>query len=529
MELLRLPFPQEDGSLTPYTFELGYPLLTLVYDTLLWRDRDGVPQPWLATSVEPSADGRRVAVRIAEGVRWHDGAPLTAEDVAFTFRYVAGRHHDRFTRQLEPIARVEVVGDHEVLIVLDRPSPGFLDQPLADLPILPAHLWRSLGSGEVAPPGLAVGSGPYRLVGHEPGASYSFEASPGYFRGRPAVDRIDVPIIDRAEATFRALERREVDMLAVSLPELATERLDSLGIRVLQGPSYLGTALVLNTRRAPFDRPEVRAAVAKSLDLRRIAGAVGDATAAEHGYLHPESPWAPEEPLHVFDETAARATLGRVTTPLAVTVVDNDPVKLEAARQVALALTRGGMTAEAQPLPPSEFRAALEGASGSGPSFTAAIDVVPPLASYDPDFLRYLFLSDPRVASFNLSGYTSAAFDALGRQIAATLDAAERKRVVVEALQVLAADAPAVPLFFANGAYAFRPAIYDGWTFVKGSGVLDKRSFVEPARSPAAGSDPVAPAPDADDLPLLALAAAAVGGAVVLAVIAVLLGRRRSA
>ncbi|MEJ7764108.1 MAG: hypothetical protein WKF86_01305, partial [Acidimicrobiales bacterium] len=47
-DLLRIAFPQEDGSLTPYTFEVGYPLLTLVDDTLMWRDAQGIPQPLLA-------------------------------------------------------------------------------------------------------------------------------------------------------------------------------------------------------------------------------------------------------------------------------------------------------------------------------------------------------------------------------------------------------------------------------------------------------------------------------------------------
>ncbi|MDQ6805598.1 MAG: ABC transporter substrate-binding protein, partial [Actinomycetota bacterium] len=90
-KLVRIPFPAYDGTLTPYTFKLGYPLVTLVYDTLLWRDAQGIPRPWLARSVQRSNGGRRVTVRLRKGVRWQDGRSLTADDVAFTFQFVASR------------------------------------------------------------------------------------------------------------------------------------------------------------------------------------------------------------------------------------------------------------------------------------------------------------------------------------------------------------------------------------------------------------------------------------------------------
>src|ERR671917_964825 len=70
-QLIRIPFPQDDGSLTPYSFELGYPLVTLIYDTLLWRDAEGRPQPWLATAVERRAGGTELTIRLRDGVRWH--------------------------------------------------------------------------------------------------------------------------------------------------------------------------------------------------------------------------------------------------------------------------------------------------------------------------------------------------------------------------------------------------------------------------------------------------------------------------
>lgn len=479
--LVRVPFPQEDGSLTPYTFELGYQLVTLVYDTLFWRDRDGLAQPWLAKSAAASADGHKLTIRLAEGPRWHDGEPVTSADVAFTFRFVADHPHPRFSPQLKAISRVDTPDARTAVITLRHAAPGFLDQPLADVPILPAHIWSALAPGTVAPPGLPVGSGPYRLVDHQVGQSYRFEANQSYFRGPPGVATIEVPVIGDAEATFRALERQEVDMIPVTLSEDLSERLEGLGTKVLEGPTYLGTALLLNTRQAPFDRPEVRKAVTHAINLDRIRRSIGNVVAAERGYLHPESRWSSPEVLHPYDEEKARQEVaGLGVAPVEVLAPDNDPVKREVGKQVAVALERAGLTATSRAVPRSEMTRAL-GQDGSTPSFTAAIGVTPSLASYDPDFLAHIFGSDPATAALNATGYASPAFDILAARIAETVDLATRKAVVTEALQLLTNDAPAVPLFFPTGAFAYRPAVYDRWVYVKGTGIFDKRSFVDPS------------------------------------------------
>ena len=495
--LVRIPIPQDDGSLTPYTFERAYPLVTLVYDTLLWRDAQGIPQPWLARSVTRSDGGRRLTIRLAENVRWHDGRPLTAADVAFTFEFVRARRHPRFSPQLRDLASVEATARHTVVIRLRRPSLGFRDQPLADLPILPKHLWDGLAADRLAPPGLPVGSGPYRLVAHDRGSAYRFAANERYFRGRPTIDRITVPIIRQASSTFQALEEGDVDMLPVTLPADRRRALQSLGIEVSTGASYLGTVLMFNVRRAPFDRPEARRAVASALDLTRIAAATGSvgaetaAVPARRGYLHPASRWAPRDALHTFDADAARQALRRLDLPrLRILAPNNDPVQLETGRQVVLALRRAGADAELQPLSVQALEESVGDADGAA-SFELAIWTSPPLASYDPAFLRAVFGAG---GPLNRSGYASSRFERLAVRVAASRDMAWRRAAVGEQLRLLARDVPVVPLLFREGAFAFRRAAHDGWVFVKGSGILDKRSFlpggpaaaetVAPQRSP---------------------------------------------
>ncbi|MDP8924755.1 MAG: ABC transporter substrate-binding protein [Chloroflexota bacterium] len=478
-ERVRLPFPAYDGTLTPYTFSIGYPLVTLVYDTLLWRDAEGRPRPWLARSLTRSNGGRRVTVRLRDGVRWHDGRPLTASDVAFTFRFMAARYHPRFTPQLRHVERVQATGRLTARIDLTGPSLGFDDQPLADLPILPRHRWQGLADGRAAPSGLPVGSGPYRLVRADPIRGYAFRANRGYFRGSPRVDEIRVPIIGDAQRTYDALRERNVDMVPLNLPQQpARELSSSLGIAVQRGPSYAGTMLVLNLRRPPFNRLAARQALASALNLERISGRAAPAAAAEEGFIHPASEWSPGTRMYRFDPTAANASRSELgTDPVRVLAPVNDPVRLEAGRQVVLALRAVGARAMLVERSRAQLDRAL-GVEGSAPTFTAAIETIPSLASYDPDYLVELFGSDPRIAPLNHSGYRSERFDSLARRVASAPDAATRRGAVRAELELLSHDLPAIPLFFAQGVFAYRAAIYDGWVFIKGTGILDKRSFL---------------------------------------------------
>lgn len=498
-DVLRLPFPQYDGGLTPYTFELGYPLLTLVYDTLMWRDREGVPRPWLARSVRRSRGGRRLTISLRPDARWHDGRRVTARDVAFTFSLMRSRPQPRFTPQLVDVERVTATGPLTATIDLRRPAAGFEDQPLSDVPIVPRHLWRDLPAGRRAPAGLAVGSGPYRLVSARRAGGYVLRANRGYFRGAPRVPELRVPIIDDAEDMYTALRQRRVDMVPLSLPREAATRLEgSIGITVRRGPSYAGTAVVLNTRRAPFDNPAARRAVAAALDLRRIARNVTPATPALGGFVHPASRWAVDATVHRTDVPAARAAVaGLGLAPVRVLASDSDPVRAEAGRQVVLALQRAGASATLVEVAPAALSRAL-GETGRQPDFDAAITSIPPLVSHDPDYLRNVFGSEPRTAPLNVSGYRSGEFDAAARRVAAATDRAQRARAILDEARLLARDAPAIPLFFSEGAFAFRGQTYDGWTFIRGTGILDKRAFL-PGEAPAREASPDGQGQGGDD------------------------------
>jgi len=162
---LRIAVHTDEGPLNPFTFRtaLGYNLLTLVFDTLLWPDADNVPRPSLAQPVDSDRSGTPRPVRLRRYVRGHDGRPPSAGRVKFPFEYAARHRHPNWTVQVEPVQRIELTGPYTLRILLREPVASFRNAPLASLPILPRHVWE-----EVLEPtrftGPMVGSGPYRLL-----------------------------------------------------------------------------------------------------------------------------------------------------------------------------------------------------------------------------------------------------------------------------------------------------------------------------------------------------------------------------
>lgn len=122
---VRIAITQNDKNWTPYTYQTGYPgynVLTIMYDTLLWHDKDNKIVPWLASDYKVSPDGLTVDVTIRDNAKWHDGRPLTADDVKFTYDYILQFNHGRFTPEVKGIVdTTTVTAPNKVAFRLKRP------------------------------------------------------------------------------------------------------------------------------------------------------------------------------------------------------------------------------------------------------------------------------------------------------------------------------------------------------------------------------------------------------------------------
>ncbi|MBW3589650.1 MAG: ABC transporter substrate-binding protein [Actinobacteria bacterium] len=499
-EPLRIAFHRDDGSLTPFTFEHGYSLMTLIYDTLLWRDREGNSQPWLASSIEREAD-TRFTVRLGDGARWHDGRPVEAEDVVFTFQYLKERYHRRFTPQLLRLRSVSAPDPATVVFNLTSPDPGFPDLALTDVPILPKHLWEGLAATEV-PQGLPVGSGPYRLSAYVQGDGYVFTAADDYFRGAPAVKQVEVLIIPTTEERLQAIERGGVDMTPVPFPRRAATRVGRVGTVISEGPGFAPTMLLLNTRQPPFDDVVARQLVSIAMNLKRASNAIGRAVPAGKGLIHPESQWAPGEDLHVFDRDEARRGFSDLRLPpIEIMAPTNDLVQLEAGEQAAISLRQAGAEAEMVRRRENDLISSI-GGTGREPTFTAAIWTGHDLPSFAPQFLRSMFGPDIVGSPYSYSGLWNSELAIAFNAMSAAQEMSERQAAVESVLRAIHQQAPVVPLAFSNRVFAYKQSAYSGWGFIKGRGILDKRSFVEPqVRPPGPAGSGSGPAPQPSSSP----------------------------
>jgi peptide/nickel transport system substrate-binding protein len=247
-------------------------LMTLArYDSLL------VPRPYLARRWQWSDAGHTLTFRLRSDVRWHDGVPTTARDVAWTL--AAARDpasgYPRLT-ELRMVTSISALNDSTVELRFSGAAPagGFPDV-LTDLSILPAHLLDSVPRArfrEASWNARPTGNGPFRFVTHEPNRRWVFARNadfPAELGGPPHIERLIVVVVDEPMIKLSALVAGELDFAGVSPQHAAfVRRHTTLAIR--DYPLIFPYGLVFNTRRPPFDDPRARLAAALAIDRQEI-------------------------------------------------------------------------------------------------------------------------------------------------------------------------------------------------------------------------------------------------------------------
>lgn len=291
-----------------------YVLLT----TLVRYDSTLAPQPYLARSWTWSPDHKALTFRLQPGVRWHDGVATTARDVAWTLSAArdSATGYPRFNDFVD-VAFVNDPNDSTVVIRFAREQSAMPDV-LTDLAILPAHLLDSVPRAELRRAAWnqrPIGNGPFRFVTHEPNRRWVFAANPDFppaLGGPPALERFIVVVVDEPTTKLAALTAGEVDFAGIQ-PAHAMFVRDNPALTVLDYPVIFPYGIVFNMRRAPFDDPRVRLAVALALDRREIvAGYLYGFGAVADGPVPPDVPgFVPVRPIPAAPDSARRLLGGR--------------------------------------------------------------------------------------------------------------------------------------------------------------------------------------------------------------------------
>ncbi len=194
----------------------AYTIFNLVYDTMYELNLDNTFRLSLAESVQTSTDGKTWTYKIRPGIKWHDGQPLTAHDIAFTYNFYH-THADfpYLPTYTQHFAKVVTRDDTTLIITLDEPIPN-MEAQLTYLYILPEHIWSKHMTGkepvEFQNTDL-VGSGPFKLVEYKRNEFVYLAANPNYFGDKPKVDEVIFQSFENADALVQALQTGQVDMI----------------------------------------------------------------------------------------------------------------------------------------------------------------------------------------------------------------------------------------------------------------------------------------------------------------------------
>ena len=250
---VRIGWTGSPDTLNPGTAVLSeaYTVFALVYDTIYEYQLDGTYKLDVAESVDLSEDGRTWTFKIRKGIKFHDGQPMTAKDVAFSIKlYQANVDYPYLNPYTASFTTVEAPDDTTVVITLSEPVPN-MDYLLSYLYVLPEHIWKDYAQapGSVEFENLAmIGTGPFKMVEYKQNEFVHLAANKDHYQNPPKVDEVVFQTFENQDALVQAIKTGQVDMIT-EMPNTAVETLKAdANIKVVTGAPYAPevTDIILN-------------------------------------------------------------------------------------------------------------------------------------------------------------------------------------------------------------------------------------------------------------------------------------------
>jgi peptide/nickel transport system substrate-binding protein len=453
----------DPGVMNPI-LEVGWPHFPrMSFNGLVDYDPRGNIVPALATSWSITDDSLTYTFQLRKNVRWHDGKPLTADDVKFTFEKILDRQTgSRLNLLFQSVKDVQAPNPHTVVFKLKEPDPVFL----ANLwnGILPRHVWEKEDFAKSQYNVTPVGSGPWKLKEWVRGDRMTFEANLDYFQGRPPLDRIIVKVIPDVTVAFAALEKGDVHYLPFKgvvggPPYQLVDRLKqnpNLEVKVYEVSSM--QRLFFRNDKPPFNNLKVRQAVAHAIDKRFILDKLlfGYGQVA-HSEVAPAMKWAHNPNVLQYDHDTAKANQlldeagyrrGPDGVRFKTRIYGTPGVRAILSGILKEQLRAVGITADIVVNEWTTYFNAIRQTRDVDGVFTIfSLPTIPDPTTEAPRYhsreikpggLNYLFYSNPRV-------------DAIIDASLTTLDPKKRGQLFHEYQELLARDVPMIPLYVMTG------------------------------------------------------------------------------
>jgi len=450
--------------------------------------------PWLATKYEWSADNKMLTFTLRNDVKWSDGQPFKAADVAYTFNLfkstngLTGPGGQAMNGTAAYVDTVAASNDTTVVFTFKQVfTPGLYDIVAQD--IVPEHIWKDVKDPVKFPNENPVGTGPFTQITVFQPQVFQIEKNPNYWQpGKPYIQGFRQPAYPGNDQANLATVNGENDYAANFIPDIEK-------VYVSKDPKNYGywfpsvgatVMLYLNTTKKPFDDANVRKAISMAIERDKIA------TIAEYGYTKPADVTGLSDAYPNF-KVADPNTLGDWTTrnvdkanqmldaaglkkggngirtgadgkPLSyeINVVSGWTDWVSSVQIIAQDLKAVGIDATVKPYDYStwfdrvtkgNFDISIGWSSGGAT----------PYNYYRDQMSQRSFAEIGSTAGANWHRYVSKKADDLLNQLASTADAAKQKDLATQLQQTFADEAPAIPLFPGPEWYEYNTTRFEGF------------------------------------------------------------------
>lgn len=282
-KILNLGQGNDINLLNPLATKTGQDIYMLknIYDPIVRLDVEGNVVNWLATNID-EIDEKTIDVTIRDDVKFHDGQPLTVEDVKFTFDFAKEVKSPTYSAHVRNIDSVEITGDNTVRFNMSKPYAPFLSNTLSQCLILPKHIWSKVqeekGNEGVLTweNGAPIGSGPFIFDYWRPNEEFALKANKDHFQV-PKIDGILRTPYAQTFGIIQGLIAGEVDMTSYNMMPLDVEEVSkSKDISIIELPDMGSYIIHYNLRHAPFDDVTARRALTMAIPRKAILDIVFD-------------------------------------------------------------------------------------------------------------------------------------------------------------------------------------------------------------------------------------------------------------
>jgi peptide/nickel transport system substrate-binding protein len=448
-------------------------LVALVFAGLTRLDDQGRPFPDLAETWSVSQDGRVYTFKLRSGLTWQDGAPLSADDVVFTYGLLDVPELRASPGLAAVLSETEVAKVDALTLTVTVPRPFAPLPSYLTLGILPAHLLGSKPVGVLGDDPFSqrpVGAGPFKLEELTPSRAV-LVANPTYYSGQPYIQRLELRFYRDEGLLLSALKDREVNGALFSAlaqnDRFYVEERSDLRLVTLATPEL--TYVYLNLSRSLFNDRRLRQALLTAIDRDALVTDVLDGEGARTDSALAPGSWAytPALRRYSFDPSVAGLLLDEAGWPLSPSGVrvrggqelavrlstNSDPLRLAVANEVArrwMALgvrvtvdATGATTLVREELEPRTYEAAL---------FASMADA-------DPDPYAFWHSSQASGKGLNLSALRDPAFDRVIDEARAEQSQPRREELYGQFQELFAQEVPAIPLFAGSMVYVQRESL----------------------------------------------------------------------